>query len=342
MSNTTTAIESTNENAAPATVATGTAVERIVAQLRALEQLTQTEAQIARLRLPQARTDAVRRELRENAENAVRRGRRIAEQLRALDAVPDVVLPAIGRVLAFVKGTVEQAQPIDEALLGDLTLEHQLLDRARYLRVLADRAGSPAVEKLADDLVAAHTATVEWLTSVLAEEALGGPAALEPTPLQRVAGGFAHAVRLPTRFAVDQVNRVVHTAYRTGEHAFDVVGDIAERVGQFGAGSREVAAAGRDAVLQQTERVARREGADTVAGAVHGTRADLGSLSAKELPIPHYEEMTAQRAIAAIRELTDPDDLRAVIAFEEGHKNRGGVLAAARAHETAVTNAAQR
>jgi hypothetical protein len=337
MPNTATATES----AEPVAGRPDTAAERVVAQLRALEQLTYTEAQIARIRVGQARSDAVRRELQENADNAVRRARLIAEQLRALDAVPGIVLPAIGRVLAFVKSTVEQAQPIDEALLGDLTLEHQLLDRSRYLRVLADRAGLPAVEKLADDLVTAHTATVEWLTSVLDEVALGGPAALEPTPLQRVAGGVAHAVRLPTRFAVEQVSRVVHTAYRTGEHARDVVGDVAERVVQLGTGSREVAVAGRDAALQQAERVARREGADAVAEVVHDTRADLGTLSAKELPIPHYEELTAQRAIAAIRELTDPDDLRVVIAFEESRKNREGVLAAARAHEKAVGNPRQ-
>ena len=311
-------------------------VQTVVRQLRALEQLTQTEAQIARIRIGQARSDAVRRELRENADNAVRRGRRIAEQLRALDAVPDVILPTLGRLLALVKSAVEQAQPVDEALLGDLTLEHQLLDRARYLRVLADRAGLPAVEKLADDLVTAHSATLEWLTTELDEEALGGPAALAPTPLQRVASGVAQAVGMPARFAVHQVNRVVDTVYRTGEQAKDAVGDVAGRVAQLGAGSREVAAAGRDAMLQQTERVAHRQGADTVAGAVHEARADLGSLSAKELPIPHYEEMTAQRAIAAVRSLTDPDEVRAMIAFEENHKNRSGVLSAAQAHLSAL------
>jgi hypothetical protein len=331
MANPTTALPTASETAA---------TDTLVGQLRALEQLTQTEAQIARIRVGQARTDAVRRELRQNGDNAVRRARRISEALRDLDAVPDVVTPAIGRVLALVKSTLEQAQPIDEALLGDLTLEHQLLDRSRYLRVLAQRAGLPSVERLADDLVTAHSATVDWLTTVLAEEALGGPAALVPTPLQRVAGGVAHAVGLPTRFAVQQVNRAVHTVYRTGEQVGgvvgDVVGDVAGKAAQLGSGTREVAAAGRDAVLQQAERVARRDGADTVAAAVHGTRADMGSLAASELPIKHYEEMSAQNAIAAIRELADPDELRTLIAFEETHKNRSGVISAAQTHYAAV------
>jgi hypothetical protein len=46
--------------------------------------------------------------------------------------------------------------------------------------------------------------------------------------------------------------------------------------------------------------------------------------------------MTAQNAIAAVRELTDPDDLRAMIAFEESHKNRSGVVEAAQARYAAV------
>ncbi len=45
----------------------------------------------------------------------------------------------------------EQAQPFDEALLGDLALEHQLLDRARYIKALAVAAGNKDVENLASD-----------------------------------------------------------------------------------------------------------------------------------------------------------------------------------------------
>ena len=199
----------------PETVATDT----LIVQLDALSQLTRTEAQIARVRVTQARTDAVRRELRENAGNADRRAARIAAQLRLLDAVPDVVSPALGRVLALVKATVDQVQPIDEALLGDLTLEHQLRDRARYVRVLAERAGLFEVQNLADDLVAAHSETIDWLTTVLAEEALGGPSALVPTPLQRVAGGVVQAFTFPTRIAVRGAKRAVNTAYLRGEQA---------------------------------------------------------------------------------------------------------------------------
>ena len=121
---------------------------KIINQLRALVLLTQTEEQVARTRISQARTDAVRRELTQNADNAAERTLEITEALRSLGGVPDVVTPAIGRLGAILKATFEQAAPFEEALLSDLQLEHQLLDRATYLKVLADQAerdqGPPA------------------------------------------------------------------------------------------------------------------------------------------------------------------------------------------------------
>jgi bacterioferritin (cytochrome b1) len=308
---------------------TRTVTPILITQLRALEQLTNTEQQIAKTRVAQARTDAVRRELQQNAANAGRHAVRIRAQLAELNAVPDLVTPAVGRVLALVKATVEQAQPLDEALLGDLTLEHQLLDRARYVRTLAGREGLTSVERLADDLVTAHEATVDWLTTVLAEEALGGVTALVPTPLQKVAGEALRVAGLPTRFAVEQFNRAVATVYRTGEKAREGAQEVVGGVARVSSDAVEVATAGRDAALDRAERVAQREGSDTAEEAVHTARRDLGSLKASELPIKHYEEMTSQQAIAAIRGLTETDDLTAMITFEERHKNRAGVVSAA-------------
>src|SRR3954453_11658897 len=161
---------------------------KLINQLRPLVLLTQTEEQVARTRISQARTDAVRRELTQNADNAGKRTLEITEQLRAIGGVPDVVTPAFGRASALLKATFEQAAPFEEALFSDLQLEHQLLDRATYLKVLADQHGETATRRLAEKLIEAHTATVEWLTVVLAEEAMGGPTALAPTPLQKVAG----------------------------------------------------------------------------------------------------------------------------------------------------------
>src|ERR1700712_384401 len=191
----------------------------LIRQLRAMLALTQTEAQIARTRVAQARTEAVRRELTQNADNAERRSRQISDELRAVGGVPDVVTPVVGRVTAMFKSTVEQAVAFDEALLSDLALEQQLQGRARYLKTLAQAAGRTSTKNLAERLEAAHTATVEWISTVLAEEALGGPAALRATPLQRVAGGATLVVNVPTRFARDQLNKAVDRARNTADQA---------------------------------------------------------------------------------------------------------------------------
>ena len=126
---------------------------KLINQLRALVLLTQTEEQVARTRIAQARTDAVRRELTQNADNAAERTRLIADQLRRLGGVPDVVTPAIGRLSAALKATFEHGEPLDEALLQDLLLEHQLLDRATYLKALAESASETQLRQLAERLI---------------------------------------------------------------------------------------------------------------------------------------------------------------------------------------------
>src|SRR5689334_6573447 len=160
----------------------------LIAQLRTILDLTNTEIQVAETRIAQARTDAVRRELTQNAENGRDRAEQIEQAIRDLGGFPDVIGPFLGRAAAAVKALTEQAAPFDEALLGDLALEDQLLDRSRYVKALAVAAKDKDVEALAERLITAHSATVAWLTTVLAEDALGGPAALRRTPLQAAAG----------------------------------------------------------------------------------------------------------------------------------------------------------
>src|SRR3954470_23440719 len=89
-----------------------TANAKIINQLRALVLLTQTEEQVARIRIGQARTDAVRRELTQNADHAAERSRAITDQLRALGGVADVVTPALGRLAPLVKAIFDQSEPI--------------------------------------------------------------------------------------------------------------------------------------------------------------------------------------------------------------------------------------
>ena len=305
---------------------------KIINQLRALVLLTQTEEQVARTRISQARTDAVRKELTQNAENAAKRSLEITEALRTLGGVPDVVTPAVGRLSATLKATFEQAAPFEEALLTDLQLEHQLKDRATYLKVLADQAKETKVRQLAEKLITAHEATVEWLTVVLAEEAMGGPAALVATPVQKVAGGVARAVNAPVRFWANTVNNTVDTVKQAGEQTSERFSAVTERASALTDAVRETLVAGRGASLKRAEQVANREGNKDAAKAAKSARENLGDVSAQELPIKNYDNLSVADAIKAIKGLKEAKDIRVVINYEESHKDRSNVASAAQTH----------
>jgi hypothetical protein len=288
-----------------------------VRQLRELLLLTQTEAQVARQRVAQARTEAVHRELNQNADNAERRSEKITTQLRALGGIPDVVAPVLGRGAALVKSVVEQGQPFDSALLSDLDLEQRLLGRARYLKALAEAANDVSVMRLAEQLELAHSATVEWISTVLAEEALGGPAALRATPTQRAAGGITRVAAIPARLARDGVNRALDQA----QQLRGTVDDAASRVLRLGKDAGEVTRTGVKASLGRAQEVSRREGATDTADRLHETRRELGALSEAELPIEGYDRLNQQDAIARIKKLDTAADIRAVLNYEEAHKD---------------------
>jgi hypothetical protein len=297
----------------------------LLAQLRAVLELTNTEVQVAETRITQARTEAVERELTENARHGRERALKIQAAIRALGGYPDVIAPFFGRVAASVKALTEQAGPFDEALLGDLALEHQLLDRSRYLKALAVAAGNKDVEKLAAELITAHTATVDWLTTVLAEDALGGPAALRRTPTQAAAGIAVKIANLPLTWSTRGIDRALD-AIRNTQPALE---DLADRGAQAGSVAAKAFSASRDAALQTAEKVTRDAGADDAADVLHSLRSAAGVVDSGELPIADYDELNVSSAVAAVKDLTEPADIRAVIAYEEQHKNRASVVSAA-------------
>lgn len=297
----------------------------LLAQLRAILDLTNTEIQVAETRVAQARTEAVQRELSQNAGNGRGRAEAIESAIRDLGGYPDVIGPFIGRAAAAVKALTEQAQPFDEALLGDLALEHQLLDRARYIKALAVATSQKPIQDLAERLIDAHSATIEWLTTVLAEDALGGPAALRRTPLQAATGAAVRLAYIPMSMSARGLDKAIDTV-RTAPPAF---GELLSR----GAQARDVAlktlTASRNAALETAERVVRGEGAEEAADALHSVRSATGVLDPDELPIAEYNELNVSQAVAAVKDLTEPSDIRTIIAFEEAHKNRQGVVSAA-------------
>lgn len=309
------------------TTTTKASTTTLIAQLRAVLDLTNTEIQVAETRVVQARTDAIRKELTQNADNGRARAASIETAIRELGGLPDVIGPFFGRAAAAVKALTEQAQPFDEALLGDLALEHQLFDRARYIKALAVAAKRSDVEALASRLMTAHSATVDWLATVLAEDALGGPAALRRTPLQAAAGTAIQLVNVPMTWSVRGLDKAVETVRSTplalselitrGRHA----GDVAAKT----------LSASRDAALETAEQIIRDGGAEQAADALHSVRTATGGLAAGELPIEDFDELNVSQAVAAVKDLTDPSDVRAILAYEEAHKQRQGVISAAQA-----------
>lgn len=305
---------------------------KLLAQLRTVLDLTNTEIQIAETRVTQARTEAVRRELTQNAANGRARAEAIEAAIRELGGFPDVIGPFLGRAAAAVKALTEQAEPFEEALLGDLALEDQLLDRARYLKALAVAGKRKDIEDLTSRLIIAHSATVDWLTTVLAEDALGGPAALRRTPLQAATGTAVKLVNLPVSWSARGVDRTVEALRAAGP----ALNELRNRGAYVGDVAAKALSASRDAALEAAERVTRNEGADQAADALHSARAAAGVLEPSELPIADYDELNVSEAVAAVKELTDPGDVRAVIAYEEAHKNRQRVVSAAQTRVAAI------
>lgn len=304
----------------------------LLAQLRAVLALTNTEIQVAETRIAQARTEAVRRELSENADNGRARAEAIEAAIRDLGSVPELVGPFLGRAAAAVKAMVEQAQPFDEALLSDLTLEHQLLDRARYIKALATTAGQRDVVALAERLITAHSATVDWLTTVLAEDALGGPAALRRTPLQAATGTAVKLVNIPVTWSARGLDRALDTVRATPP----ALGELLAQGARAGDVAVKTLSASRDAALETAEQVTRREGADAAADALRSIRTTTGVLEPEELPIGDYDELNVTQAVAAVKDLSDSADIRAIVAYEEAHKNRHGVVSAAQTRLAAI------
>jgi hypothetical protein len=304
----------------------------LLAQLRTVLDLTNTEIQIAETRVAQARTEAVRRELTQNAANGRDRAEAIDAAIRQLGGFPDVIGPFLGRAAAAIKALTEQAQPFDEALLGDLALEDQLLDRARYIKAQAVAADQPGIEDLASRLIAAHSATVDWLTTVLAEDALGGPAALRRTPFQAATGTAMKLVNLPAAWSARGFDRAAE-ALRSTRPAFN---ELLSRGAHAGDVAAKAFSASRDAALQAAEKVTRNEGAGQVADGLHSARAAAGVLDSAELPIAGFDELNVSEAVAAVKELVAASDVRAIVAYEEANKNRRRVVSAAQTRVAAI------
>ncbi len=304
---------------------THTTTNKLIGQLRLLHHLTNTEMQSAQTRRAQARDDSVRQEFTTNARNAQERARLIAAALRELGGVPDVVTPALGRAAALAKTVVEQAQPIATALFGDLAMEHQLLDHARYLEALADTADNIEIQTLARRLQGAHQETIEWITSVLTEEASGKLTAVRPTPVQKAVGQLTRVVNYPTRWTAERINGTAEAVARTRSRVSTVTEAAVDSL-----------SAGRDAGLREAEQIATRKGARNTATTLHRTRVLTGGLIEEELPVGNYDDLNVGEVQTAVHKLQDSAALAALLRYEQNHKNRAGATTAVENRLTAL------
>jgi bacterioferritin (cytochrome b1) len=301
----------------------------LVAQLNALLRLTQTETTVTEARRTQATTEPIERELARSVQSARDRAELLGKALRDLDAVPDVVGAATGRLAGSVKVSVDRGMTLTDALLGDLALEHELLSRARLAKMMAERLGETSTVKALDRIEAAHTATIDWLMTRLGEIAIDAPPSLRPTAVQAVAGFGRRLTALPATQAAQILNRGVDLTARIGRRTAEAISVNADRSRQLLDAAGEIWTAGRDAALKRSEETAAQQGARRTAREVNQVRRELGALSADELPIRNYDSLSAADAVSRIGRLRDPDAARAVFAYEAAHKQRKSVTGAA-------------
>lgn len=169
----------------------------LIVELQQLLRLTHAEATVARIRQLQAGDKALRSELEDNRKEALERAGRIVEVLRTHGGAAGVLSPALGRLNALVKTQLEASINPSSALLSDLLLEHDLLERVRFVRNVAERVQADDVVTLMDDLRSAHTETVEWIRARLDELAAGQTPRLRPLPPQQLVGAFQAGAVLP-------------------------------------------------------------------------------------------------------------------------------------------------
>jgi hypothetical protein len=179
----------------------------LISQLNQLLRLTAHEASTARARVGQARDDATREELLQNAANCDERAGLLRQAICDLGGAPDVVGGVLGKAAAVAKLPLEQTMPLTEALLADLALEHQLFDRARVVGVLARHGDMPDLVALSERLEEAHGNTIQWLFDVLSEVVTGGPSRLVPTPVQTAAATARTAASFASGALVSGLNK---------------------------------------------------------------------------------------------------------------------------------------
>ena len=307
--------------------------DMLVAELQQLLRMTAFEQSIATARRVQARSTDIAEELAANAEKSGERLALLAGAVKQVGGMPDVVGPLLGKAGGFLTTQLNQVQTLQGALLGDLALEHQLRERARYARTLAESLGYTQVIPVLDRLETAHSATIDWLETRVGEVARTGTSALQATPVQVAVATARKALTTPFDVAAYGVNRVSGLLQRFGTKAAADVQVTAEEV--VDAAATVVSTAKQAAVDVYPTEGARAAAQETVEVAVDEFGA-VGSLTdntgvepdGEHAPFPGYDKLSGDSVMRHVAESTDLPDLQVLLAYEEAHKNRKGVVQA--------------
>lgn len=300
--------------------------DMLVTELQNLLRLTAFEQTIANVRRVQAASSSVAEELKANAEKSRERQQLLIEAVRQTGGVPDVVGAAFGKAGAFLQTQVNQVQTLQGALLGDLALEHQLRERARYARTLAETLGYHQVIPVLDRLEVAHTATIEWLEQRLVEVGRTGTSALKATPVQAVVMTARRTLGAPFGLVVGGLNRASTLVRRGAGGATSAAGAAVDTA------VTRVEAAAEDATGATKAGLAKAQGKapDKAGDAEQAVEQvlDLSGIDEQHEPFPAYSKLTGDSVMRHVADSDDVGHLREVLAFEQAHKARKGVLQA--------------
>ena len=304
--------------------------DMLQSELQDLLRLTAFEQTIANVRRIQAASTSVAEELKANAEKSRERQQLLIEAVRQTGGVPDVVGAALGKAGAFLQTQVNQVQTLQGALLGDLALEHELRERARYARTLAETLGYNQVIPVLDRLEVAHTATIEWLEQRLAEVGRTGTSALKATPVQAVVTTARRTLGAPFGLLASGVNRASTLIRRGADNATSAAGSVVDTTVTKVEAAAEDAAGATTAGLEKAQQrgsAAADQAADTVEDAAEQV-LDLTGLDEDHEPFAAYSKLSGDSVIRHVADNDDVDHLREILAYEQAHKARKGVLQA--------------
>ncbi len=300
--------------------------DMLLSELKDLLRLTAFEQTVATVRRAQARTSPIERELAENARKAGERVSLLRSAVAQVGGTPDVVGPVLGRAGAVVQTQVNQVQTLQGALLGDLALEHQLRERTRYARVLAQSLGETSVLPVLDRLEVAHSATIEWLETRLREVGRTGTSALKATPVQLAVTTVRRAAGTPLGFLSAGVNRTGGLLGKVTGRAPQSLHDALQQV-------EDAARGAADTVIDLT-----RSAGDKAQTAAESAEDVVEPVDDSKPPFAGYSALPGDTVMRHVEDSEDVDELRTLLAFEQAHKARKGVVQAAQQRLSTLTS----